>query len=67
VIFSKLAVSVGAAKSANLPTIVKNKQLFFSFYGARSSVLTFQPFVFNTKTAVKTAKFKQKSLKIKLF
>jgi len=42
VIFSKLAISVGAAKSANLPTIVKNRQLFFSFYGVRSRVLTFQ-------------------------
>lgn len=42
VIFSKLAISVGATKSANLPTIVKNKQLFFSFCGGRSSVLTFQ-------------------------
>ena len=67
VIISKLAVSVGATKSANLPTIVKNKQLFFGFYGVRSSVLTFQSFVFNTKTTIKTAKFKQKSLKIKLF
>jgi len=42
VIFSKLAISEGATKSANLPTIVKNKQLFFSFYGVRSRVLTFQ-------------------------
>jgi hypothetical protein len=47
VIISKLAISVGATKSINLPTIVKNKQLFFSFYGVRSSVLTFQSFVFN--------------------
>ena len=42
VIISKLAISVGATKSANLPTIVKNKQLFFSFCGVRSRVLTFQ-------------------------
>ena len=42
VIISKLAISVGVSKSANLPTIVKNRQLFFSFYGVRSRVLTFQ-------------------------
>jgi len=66
-IISKLAVAVGTGKSERMRQIVENKQLFRPFSGVLSCVLTFQVFVFNTKTTIKTAKFKQKSLKIKLF
>jgi hypothetical protein len=41
-IFSKLAILAGDAKSANLPTLVKNKQLICGIFRDLSGDLTFQ-------------------------